>query len=519
MPFSQERLPSMDIHVRHAGHHHTANIKYGYITLGISIVAALVIAVCNHLYLHNWHRDGKPSRKSFWRRVAQAPVWLHMVLWSAIVLGLSFFTVKDLAANYTLVVKRIGRVGYSLVPFDLLLAIRPSLLGGSYLEYISLHKWLLRLILAVVVLHGVGFLAKWIIEGTFWTKTFQWANLNGVIVATLSIVLALVSVRPLRRRMYGVFYVIHNVTVLTFCILILMHARPGVLDFVILLLAMLAFQIYQRLTLVHAVPNMSIVDKESATLRLLRVTKPDAFPSHWHAGSHIRIGYARSNFRFWLFPSHPYTLASLPADETLDLVVKKGMRFEVFSSLEYTVSNPFKSLPPPCFSTAENVNIFCGGSGISLGVPIFRYFKHSSSAKVNLFWCTSNKDDAYILDELKISHRIDVFVTGQNETLFVSSQNEEGSGLLNQSEDIELESLQTDSGSDPFDDKNAVQKNLDIVFHEGRPELDDIFGSFVETAEPANKWVIACGPQSLLNDAKAWSKAHDVQVFTELYDM
>lgn len=509
----------MDIHVRHAGHHHTANIKYGYITLGISIVFAIIIVVSNHLYLHNWHRDGKPSKSSLWRRIGQAPVWIHIVLWSAIVLGLTVFKIENFSENYGMVVKRLGRVGYALVPLDFLLAIRPSLLGGSYLDYIPLHKWLLRLILVVVVLHGGGFFVKWLMEGEFWNKTFQWANLMGVIVAGLALVLAVVSMGPLRRRMYAIFYVIHNVAVLMFLVLIGLHARPGVLDFVILLLAMLAFQVYQRLALVHAVPKMTIVDKDSASLRLLRLTKPESFPTHWHAGSHIRLGYPRSSFRFWLFPSHPYTLSSLPADSTLDLVVKKGFRFQVYSSLDYTVSSPFRSIPPPCFSTAENVNIFCGGSGISLGVPILRYFKHSSSAKVNLFWCISNKDDAYILEELKISHRIDVYVTGHGRTIFLDSQSEEDNSLLNQTNEIELESLHADAASNPFDDTHAIKDHLDVVFHKGRPVLDDIFGSFMETAEPANKWIIACGPQSLINDARKWSRAHDVQVFTELYDM
>ncbi|SGZ56717.1 CIC11C00000003572 [Sungouiella intermedia] len=519
MSSNEYRPSAIDVHVRHAGHHHTGNIKYGYITLGTSIAVALILAVSNHFYLHKWQRDGHPSPKSVWRRIGRVPIWAHMAFWSVIVLGLSFFHVKKLSENYNVVIKRLGRVGYALVPLDVLLVIRPSLLGGSYLDYISLHKWLLRLIVVAVVLHGIGFFTKWLIEGTFWTKTFRWANFMGVIVAVIGVVLAVVSIGPVRRRVYGIFYIIHNVTVVTFLVLIWLHARPGVLDFVILLLSMLAFQVYQRLTLVHQIPRITIVDKDTASLRVLHLTKPSEFPTRWFAGSHIRLGYAKSNFRYWLLPAHPYTLCSLPADTTLDLVVKKGFRFQVFSSLEYTVSNPFQSIPPPCFLTAENVNVFCGGSGISLGIPVVRYLKHSSSAKVNLFWCITNKEDAYVLEELKVTHRVDVYVTGNSDTMFLGSQNEEDDGLLNQVDDIELGSLLAESASDPFADSQTLDKNLDIVFHRGRPALDHIFSSFSETSEPANKWIIACGPESLIQDAKTWSKLHDVQLFTELYDM
>lgn len=515
--------PIMEIHARHSGHNHTVNIKYGYIILGISLFYALVLAVSKHVYLRKWKSQGRPNAMSVWARIGRVPVWAHIAIWTVVVVGLSFFKVEHLTENYSVIIKRVGRLGYALLPLDVLLAIRPSFLGGSYLDYISLHKWVLRFILVLLVLHGVGFFVKWLIDGAFWKKTLKWANLLGVIMSLISVLLGIISVRPVRRKIYRFFYVFHNFTILAFLVLIYLHARPGVGDFVILLVAMLAFQIYQKLSLIHNVMNVSIVDKDSSSLRLLRLSKPTQFPTLWYAGSHVRFGYAKSNIRFWLYPSHPYTLCSLPLDSTLDLVVKKGFRFQVFSSLEYTVSSPFESLPAPCFTSAQNVNILCGGSGISFGIPIFRYFKHNSSIKVNLFWCVSNKEDAYILSELKVTSEVQVYVTGNGDsTLFVNTDNnsDEGFGLLGENEQFELETLRS-AQSDPFADAKAINTapELDISFHKGRPKLDEIFLSFSETEDNANKWIIVCGPQSLINEAKAWSNSHDVQLFTELYDM
>lgn len=518
-PINVHRI--MEIHERHAGHHHTVNIKYGYILFGISVVDALAIAISNQLYKQKWTSTGRPNTRSIWYKIGSCPVWAHVAVWAAVIVGLSFANVHELGENYAVVIKRIGRLAYALVPLDVLLAIRPAVLGGSYLDYVPLHKWLLRLIVVFSVVHGVGFFVKWFVQGAFWSKTLKWANFLGVVVAGVSVVLVVVSLRPLRRRMYGLFYLLHNFTVAIFVVLITFHARPGVSDFVVLLVAMVLFQLYQRLKRVHVVPKVSIIDKESASLRIMKVSKPSEYPSLWVAGSHVRLGYARSNFRFWLFPSHPYTLSSLPTDDTLDLVVKKGFRFQVFSSLDYTVSGPFESLAPAFFATAENVNILCGGSGISLGIPIFRYLKHNSSVHVKLFWCVSNKNDAYVLNELKLTSAVDVYVTNsQDNTLFVSSEtdNNEDNGLLNESEQFELETLAL-ANSDPFGDNHEIAPKSETVFHTGRPNLDEIFLSFSETQDSANKWAIACGPQSLIEDVRKWTKKHDVQLFTELYDM
>lgn len=512
--------PSMDIEARHGGSHHTINIKYGYIILGLSLLYALFLAVANHFYLRQWRNNGKPSQTSIFARIGSIPLWVHIVLWTITVIVLSFVHVEDLAENYNVVIKRVGRLGYALVPLDVALALRPSLLGNSYLPCIPLHKWILRLIMLCVFVHGGGYFVKWLIEGAFWKKLLKIDNLLGIIVALISLVLTIVSVGPLRRLIYRYFYLWHNVTVASFLVLVLLHARPGVGDFVILLLVMLAFQLYLRLVNTYGINKVSIVDKETSTLQIVRLLKPTNYPG-WTPASHVRLGYARTNFRFWLFPAHPYTLCCSPENSTLDLVVKKGLRFQVFTSVDYTVSSPYESIPLPFFATAENINIICGGSGISLGIPLFRYFKHNSSVKTRLFWCVSSRVDAYILGEFGISG-VDVFVTGDDRTtlfLDLEARTNEDFGLLDETDTLELESLQL-STADPFSDGNALPKSPEetVSFHKGRPKFDEIFGGFSETDDSANKWLVACGPQSLINEAKAWSGAHGINMFSELYD-
>lgn len=502
---------------RHAGHNHTINIKYGYIVLGLSLVYVSTAAFSRYLYLKNWKSHARPSSTSVWSKVGRVPLLWHVLLWCTIVLALGFFNVSNYAENYTVVIKRFGRLGYSLVPLDVFLVLRPLLLQNSYLDQVPLHKWLLRLILAAGVIHGGGFFVKWVVEGFFWEKLLRGANFLGVVVATASVVLSVVSLRPVRRRIYALFYLWHNLTVFLFLVLIFFHARPGVADFSVLVLVMIVYQVYERYATTSKIARISIVDKETASLRVVRLSKPASFPS-WLPGSHIRLSYGATNYRTWLFPSHPYTVCSFPEDSTLDLVVKKTPRFQIISSLDYTVSTPFASLPLPFFSSAENVNIICGGSGISLGVPIFRYFKRNPSAQTNLYWCVSNKNDTYVLGELGVEHAVDVYVTGNDVAFLGEGHDEEDYGLLDENEGVELESLTSDQ-SNPFSDIQTQNARKLVNCHKGRPILNEVFSLFENTDDPANKWLVVCGPESLVSDVKKWGLEHKVQVFSELYDM
>lgn len=489
-----------EIVVRH-GPNHTRNIKYGYVIFGISVAYAVSFAVVRLLETRQWIRSGKPA-PSGWARVAHLPLWVHMALWVLIVVALTFTHVSPIFENASVVIKRLGRLAFCLVPLDLVLALRPSVLGASYVELLGLHKWLLRLIIVASAVHGTAFLVKWAVEGTL-GKVLTWANFAGVIVASTLVSLLVVSLRPLRRRFYAWFYVWHNLSVALFVVLMYWHARPGVDDFIALAVLLAAVQIVLRVALSHAVPAVSIVDKDLASLRLLRLEKPPLYPV-WAPGSHLRLGPALSNWRAWVFPAHPYTICLALELLTLDLVVKKGYRFEVMLSLRYRVSGPFASLPPPWFSTATNVQILCGGSGISLGISLLRYFDHKSTTLASLHWCVSNANDTFVLAELGLEEEVQVYVTGGTSAGFSEEADDPSTGLLE--EDIELESL------DPFADPHKPAR-----IHRGRPNLGEIFSALSETEDVANKLLVVCGPESLVRDVKAWGGSHGIAVFSEVY--
>lgn len=513
-------MTTSKIGVRHAGHGHTVNIKYGFIIFGVSVLYALLLALAHFLELRQWRRQKRPSRSSVWARINHAPFWVHTLVWAAIVVGLAFTNVHDLSLNWTVVVKRLGRLAFCLVPLDLALALRPCLLGQSYLELMPLHKWVLRLIILAGVVHGIGFFVKWTIQHQL-GKAKRWANLAGIIVALFSVVLVIVSSRPVRRRFYSYFYAFHNFTVALFVLLMIWHARPGVSDFVLLSAALLLFQGALRVYNGYSVPGLTIVDADAASLRLLRLQKPNLFPSVWQPGSHIRVGLPLSSWQSWVFPAHPYTLCLSPANDTLNLVVKKGRRFEMLTSLEYRISCPYASLPTPWLSTAENVHIVCGGSGISLGIPLYEYFDNKLSVLANLHWCVSNARDTFVLSELGVNNPVNVYVTsGKIDKLSYDDADNEDAGLLGAGDNIELEPIRAEDTSNPFTDDHAVNcAEQRIKTHAGRPNLSEILASFSETDDNAHKLLIVCGPVGLIRDVRAYGDAHGIAVFSELYNM
>lgn len=432
------------------GSHHRANVKYGYLVLAVSIVYAAFLLVL----------------RSYLRSLRRVSLIFHMAFWVLLFAGLSA-NVHDLIENYTVLLKRTGRLAFCLVPLDILLALRPPVLGTLYIEDVPLHKWLLRLIIAGSAVHGVGFFVRWAFLQQLRKKLANVANLCGIAVFVAAAALAVISLRPLRVKNYKVFYVVHNATVLLFSTLIAFHARPGVTDVSVLVLVLLCFQIYGRFQLVSA--TFSVHDDERSLLAVLEFSS--LFPP-WLPGSHIRV--APLGLALWIWPLHPYTLCLLPEDDSAKLVVKKG-KFSVVPYVNYSVSAPFA---PQELPKMDQVQILCGGLGISFGVPIFRFLRGQGVA-AKLHWCVRSRQDVYVLSHV-LNEEIDIYITG---TEF--------------SQNVELEEL--------TETKQRI--------HNGRPNLDEAL-AFEDVDE---KCVVTCGPTSLVKSVKAWGRANSINVYSEKY--
>lgn len=504
---------------RHGGDHHTANMKYAYIVLGISALHVIIILVCKRVFQVNWQSSKKGVA------LIKTPLFIAVAVWSLIILGLGFYHI-ELPESYATNIKRFGRMSYALLPLDIFLVLRPNIFGVRYLELVDLHKWMSRIIIAGAFIHGVGYFVKWILEGTLFTKLFRLWNFLGIVVLTLNVILIVISIRFFRRKIYQYFYVVHNVTVWSFVGLICLHARPGVGKFTILCAALLGLHIFERYGKSHSISNLKVIANEGSNLVVVKIQRDLNVPD-WPTGSHIRLTYPITNYRSWLLPTHPYTIASIEDDTTLDLIVSKTNNFILQAQTSYSWTGPFPSLSKEFLLTVDNINIICGGSGISFALPLFRNLRQKAS-HIKLIWCIKSRNDLHVLKTLKFDKEITVHVTGnlQDSDTPTTVFDEEDYGLLDydNNENFELESLSSSeiprstSNGDSHSQKATTKEKSKFILNQGRPDLDATFESLVQI-DNKNKWIIACGPKGLVNQTEEWATTNNIRFISEIYEM
>ncbi|EMG51006.1 AIM14 Probable metalloreductase AIM14 [Candida maltosa Xu316] len=527
----------MDIEPRHGGENHTVNIKYGYIIFGLSGAYILLFSLINYTQIRLWEKNNRFSK--FWNNLNHPKIWMVILGWFLIIFFIGGHKITEFSEQYTTVAKRYGRVAYCLVPLDIYLILRPSdvinLKSGYYLDNLKIHKWVSRLIGLCVLLHAIGFFYKWKSEGTLISKSFSFLNFLGVVVFVLFSVLVIVSIRSLRRRNYTVFYIIHNLTSWSMVVLIAFHARPGVTVFAIISLLLFIYQFYfLKFYKSFTVNSLKVIDTPISTMSIVKIPFPTNFPTNWFPGSHVRLNYASFSFKSLVLPSHPFTISSIPQQGTtnLTLIIKKTNNFQINSTDNYSLTGPFISLPPPFFTSAKSINIICGGSGISYGLPIFNHFKSfSTNFPIKLVWTVRNVHDLFIMNQLDLTD-VQVFVTsidGQNQQqqeeggsggavpLFVV-EDEEGHGLLHDDNDIPLQNMSAKKGDVKKEEENEEPKR---GYSLGRPKFDEVFAEEDPHTEfeMNDKWMIACGSDALIQDSKKWARDKGYSFFYEKYEM
>lgn len=482
----------MHNHPRHEGHLHTVNVKYGYVVFLLSIVHIVVVATVPRL-----RKVGSSSTR-------RSLPWLpQIVIWAILLAILGVWNIHEWLEHYNVSIKRFGRMAYCLLPFDILLAYKYWPLE-NYLQNLNLHKWMSRIIVVCSMIHGIGYFVKWFVEGTFFHHLFKIDNLLGVVVFAAAVVLLVVSVALFRRQSYRLFYVSHNITIGMFVVLILFHARPPVTLFVAICGLLLAILFFIKFQTYSATP-VSLKEVPNSSLVLVSFPWPDHIATSFKPGSHVRINHSNRSWKSWVFASHPFTSATLPGtSETLDLVVKKGT-FIFAKDTQYNLSSPYTSLSfdDNLISRFDQSVIICGGSGISLAIPVFKYL--ITKLDVTMIWCTRSKADLFVLRHYSLLDKVQVYITG-NDSLSVEDESE-GHGLMH--ETIELENLEESS-------KNSeATKQPEIL--RGRPDLNNVFAS-LETS-PNSSCVISCGPRSLVKDCENWCRNHKIESITEIYEM
>ncbi|AGO13263.1 AaceriAFR116Wp [[Ashbya] aceris (nom. inval.)] len=517
-------MSAAQVIVKRHGDTHFANIYYGYYIFAVSIGYIILL-----LLLRKWQGRmvSRPRNKVFRMLLDGSPV-VHLPI-LLFFLGITFvgkYRVIDHASVY---IKRLGRLSYVLLFLNIFLTLRPNYILSqyTYMQLLPLHMWLARSISAFGVFHGLAFIVKWQLDNevSLASKLFNFWNFVGLIVWVLLIMLLVLSTGIIRRRSYRSFYMAHQITGFAMCFLVPLHARPGVsLPYLIVVVLLLGLHAISRLsfcipsTVAHKLSNY----QKGSQLVRIKLSR-NVMPEYFTPGSHIRVSpYRRSNPLYWLVPSHPFSVASLPGDEHVDLILREHGHFKFEVGPHYSILNNYEGISASQLSFANRVAIVVGGTGISLGLPLFRYFKENTDIEyLKMVWTVKSYADLHALDDFE---GIDIFVTQHPDTTGHSGESEPWDEIpleefeLNSMDDLEAEEEHLGESGALL--PNTRQKKTPGAINVGRRlDWNVELASFVRGEGSSDQLLIVCGPKSLVNDGVQFATDHNIMFYKEVYSL
>ncbi|SMN20772.1 similar to Saccharomyces cerevisiae YLR047C FRE8 Protein with sequence similarity to iron/copper reductases, involved in iron homeostasis [Maudiozyma saulgeensis] len=347
------------------------------------------------------------------------------------------------------ITKRLGRVAVALMPPLLFVTLRPSPLPQTlYLRILPIHKWISRVVVLASLLHSIFYAYFMVIKGVFWIKIKKLPNVYGVIAMVLFFIIGITSIRKFRRINFRLFYYIHYISTWLTVILIHFHARPGVPYYTAMNCAILLYQCGYRI--IHTKMTKMIVTPISPTLSLLEFPMTDLVKKPVLPSGHVRISRYDSNFikrmLFQLVPfQHPYTIASLPDEDTVRLIIRNG-QFKLKNGGSYYVTGAFEPIinflerpknvkqfldnqkkrinpfqvtslglihsPLHYVVNARRVLICVGGSAIAFGLPLLRVLNFNGII-VRLIWVIRDFRDLKLLEFFRNNFEgMEIYVSG-----------------------------------------------------------------------------------------------------------
>ncbi|KAL3229129.1 putative metalloreductase AIM14 [Nakaseomyces bracarensis] len=505
---------------------HFANIGYGFLVFLISVLYVVFLLLLRRVVKVRPSNKQRSIPVKIGTKLYSLDPSIHLLVLFIPIL-IPFYYKYSLVNQTAVYIKRIGRLSYVLVTLNLFLSLRPNIFLRDryvYTEFIPLHKWLSRLIVSLGVIHGAMFIVRWSIDPnvSVTSKITKKYNLVGVVLAGMVVVMVITSIGAFRRAAYRVFFVLHHLVMLSFIILTPVHARPGVqTPFLFINIFLLCLQLYNKTMLSTRSSALKKIDDYANTNMVVVQFPRKGLPDFFNPGSHVRVSqYRKLNPLYWMLPTHPYTISSLPSDEVVELIVAEnsvppggGSSFQIDMGYTYTIQYPHNpTVPEVCLHNGNRITIVVGGSGISFGLPIFRFFKAMKQMEyIRLIWLTRNvtnlnlisKSSSFqsLIEESGEVGNFDVFITnapqahdeGEDETFEMTNLNEQSNGPV---------------------DLNSIAN-----IHKGRRLDWAVDLSHLVQEDNSSTWLLCCGPTTLVDDAKHYADANGINFASEIYSL
>ncbi|KAF5105928.1 hypothetical protein DV453_004363 [Geotrichum candidum] len=529
-------------------------VKYAKLTFASVAVFIAVLLLLNILLprVHRLRRGWPYYSSKEPSRAFVLPLRFIVVFWAV---ALPYFLFAETRQDYLALVKRLGSVSVSMLPIVHFLALRPSPLPRMfYLQLLPLHKWLSRIFILTVIAHAILYFAIYVHLGKV-RKLLITSNLCGLIACTLFIAIILTSLKPIRRRFYNLFYSVHYFTAWVSLPLIYYHARITHVYVIIAACLLAAQACYRAFTSRHIKLPVQYISPSMFFISIPREQLPRTLQKYYSPGSHVRVSNPLYHFSTWLQSSHPYTIASLPQDPQLTLVIRKTT-YPIKLRRFYALTGPYSSLPVPFFEDAtrglvKRVLFVAGGTGIAFVAPIMRHLR-SLGVPVRLLWAIRDANDAKVLETLGLTDcalkekQIEIYVTG-DQTARPSAKWYMPSGAEGD------ESLNIDVDDDccgggefkPLLSKYSYHKtytdspDFSTIMFNSRPVLNLRIKSWLHGVpidtntcccldqlmemgtdlDPAGRWILASGAETLVGETEKWASSNKFSFYKDEFSM
>lgn len=472
-------------------------------------------------------------------------------------LCLPFFLLTDTREDLIFLAKRLGIVPMALLPAVYFLALRPSPLPRTfYLQLLPLHKWLSRIVVVTIFAHAVVYFYAYLRISKL-AKLLRLGNIAGILVFCLFLAIGISAAKPLRRRFYNVFYGIHYISAWLTLPLLWFHSkntRPYVVASIVLLLGQACYRVciskHVRLPVQYVSSSMFFIS-------IPRDQLPRSMQKFYSPGSHLRISNPLYQASTWVQSSHPYTIASLPQDPNLTLVIRKT-KFPIKLRRLYAITGPYSSIPNAFFDDVNrglvNRALFvAGGTGIAFVAPIMRYLT-AMNVPVKLLWAIRDAKDVHVLDTLGLTEA--AFTHNQIE-VYVTRGGKFGEALelrppwdIDEEFDVEVDNdccgggefkpLLHDHEHDSYTDSlPVVMPDFSKIMFSSRPVLNlrikswlhgvpidndtccclDQLMEYGQDLDPSGRWVLASGAETLVKETEKWAKFNGFSFFKDEFSL
>lgn len=440
-----------------------------------------------------------------------------------------------------LLADRMGIITTVLFPLFILLGGRNNFLqwltGWKFSTFITYHRWIARLCVLMIFLHGVFYTVVFVHGGYYAESVKEKYFVFGILAMVAGALICFQGLLLLRRWWYEIFLVVHIILAVLWTVGAYYHLEEfGYLPFVFAAIAVWAFDRAVRLgrILVFGFPKATVSLVADETLRVV-VPKP----AHWKSipGGHSWLFFGKSWF-FW--QSHPFTFVET-ADNGRSIVflckMKTGVTKKVgnllanypgkTSTMWVAVEGPYgESCPVQNHSSAVFI---AGGNGIpgiySEICDLAERSKDNTRQMLKLYWIIrETKSVAWMFRELE-----HLRTTKIHTTIYITRPDTSGlehlSSLLHTQPAIGgLEPSLSDEGGEKDEDKtedlekksenhhtlvhefdelvSALQEHFPhITIKTGRPLIGDIVDAEIEECDKSAAF-ISCGHPVMVDDLR-----------------